>query len=133
MTKKELLSRVMQLPGVTTREEAEQVVTTVFQTLRDRITPEEADDVWAQLPSAWKELWDTGSWWEKVSARVQGMNKLHRDEFIARVCGGISPLIPAEQAVRIVFHALKQQISPGEAADVSAQLPEDLRTFWKAA
>lgn len=133
MTKKELLSRIMQIPGVKSEDEAATVITAVFQTLRDRLTPEEADDVWAQLPSAWKEMWDTGSWWEKVSSRMKGMNKLNRDEFVARVQTLIQSEIPADQTVRVVFHALKEQISPGEASDVSAQLPEDLRMFWKAA
>lgn len=123
----------MQLPGVSDESDAEHVVTAVFQSLRDRITPEEADDLWSQLPTAWKELWDSGSWWDKMSARVRGMNKLDRDEFIARVRMHINNEVPAEDAVRIVFHALKEQVSPGEAADVSAQLPEDLRTLWKAA
>lgn len=133
VTKKELIMRVMQVPGVATEEDAEHVVTAVFTSLRDRLTPEEADDVWAQLPTAWKELWDSGTWWEKVSSHMHGMNKLNRDEFIERVRTHVKEGVPAEDAVRVVFHALKEQISPGEAADVSAQLPEDLRTFWKAA
>lgn len=133
MTKRELLTRVMSVPGVKTNEDAEHVVTAIFTALRDRITPEEADDVWSQLPTAWKELWDSGSWWEKMGSRMRGMNKLNRDEFVARVRMHIPNDVPAEQAVRAVFHALKEQISPGEAADVSSQLPEDLRTLWKAA
>ena len=99
MTKKELLLRVTHIPGVHSQEEAEAVVTAVFTALRDRLTPEEADDVWAQLPTAWKELWDSGTWWEKVSARMKGMNKLHRDEFIARVAmhipGDVPPIRPS--------------------------------------
>ncbi len=133
MTKRELLSRLMKLPGVTTDEDAEHVVSVVFQTLRDRLTSDEADDVWAQLPTAWKTLWESGSWWGKVTARLRGMNKLDRDEFIRYVQNHIRNDIPAEMAVRTVFHALKEQISPGEVEDVSAQLPHDLRTIWKAA
>jgi uncharacterized protein (DUF2267 family) len=123
----------MQIPGVKNEDDAANLVTAVFQALRDRITTEEADDVWAQLPSAWKAMWESGTWWEKVSARVRGMNKLNREEFIARVRMHIPSDVSAEQAVRTVFHALKEQISPGEATDVSSQLPEDLRTLWKAA
>jgi uncharacterized protein (DUF2267 family) len=127
------MTRVLQVSGIKSIEDAEHAVTAVFQSLRDRLTAEEADDVWAQLPSAWKQLWDSGTWWEKVSARMKGMNKLNREEFIDRVRTHLPAEVPAEQIVRVVFHALKEQISPGEAADVSAQLPEDLRTFWKAA
>lgn len=133
MTKKELISRVMQVPGVKSEEDAEHVITTVFQALRDRLTPYEADDVWAQLPTEWKRMWESGTWWQKVSAKLHRMNKLDREEFVARVRMHIQHEIPTEQAVRVVFHALKEQISPGEAADVSTQLPDDLRTLWKAA
>jgi uncharacterized protein (DUF2267 family) len=32
-----------------------------------------------------------------------------------------------------VFAALKTQLSPGEADDLMAQLPRDLKTLWTAA
>ncbi|HEY3415496.1 MAG TPA: DUF2267 domain-containing protein [Armatimonadota bacterium] len=133
MTKKELLSRLMQVPGITSKDDAESAVTSVFQTLRDRLTEGEADDVLAQLPTEWKEMWESGGWWERVSARMRGLNKLDREEFIIHVQRQIPNNVPAEQVVRVVFHALKEQISPGEADDVSAQLPHDLRDLWKAA
>ena len=133
MTLKHLLSRVMQVPGVTTPEHAEHVVAVVFQALRDRLTPGEADDVWAQLPSEWKDLWESGSWWEKITARLRGMNHLDRAEFVARVQMHIKNEINAEHAVRVVFHALKEQISVGEVTDVAGQLSADLRQVWKAA
>jgi len=133
MMLKLLISRMMEVPGVNTEENAEHVVAAVFQALRDRLTPGEADGVWAQLPTDWKELWESGSWWEKLTARLRGMNHLDREEFIERVQMHIKGEIPAEQAVRVVFHALKEQISVGEVNDVAGQLPEDLRQVWKAA
>jgi len=133
MTKKELISRVMQLPGVDSPDKAEQLVTLVFQALRDRLTADEADDVWAQLPTAWKQMWESGDWWERLTSRMRGMNKLNREEFLNWLQEHMPQEVDPEQVARIVFHALKEQISPGEAADVSAQLPEDLRTFWRAA
>ena len=133
MTIKELLARVMQVPGVETRERAETVVAAVFHTLRDRLTPGEADDVWAQLPTAWKDIWESGNWTAKIRARLSGAHSLDRDEFVQRVQQQIPHDIAAEDAVRVVFHALKDQISPGETEDVSAQLPRDLRNLWKAA
>jgi len=133
MTMTQLLSRMMKVPGVESEEQAEQVVAAVFQALRDRLTPGEADDVWAQLPTEWKMLWESGSWWEKATARLRGMNHLDREEFIARVQTHIAPEISAEQVVHVVFHALKEQISVGETTDVAGQLPADLRQMWKAA
>lgn len=133
MTYHELLAQVRHVSGVETEAEAERVTAVVFQTLRDRITPNEADDVWAQLPKSWRVLWESGDWRERVTARLRGMDSLDRDEFLAQVQTKIRPDISAEEAVRTVFHALKHQISPGEANDVSAQLPGDLRTLWQAA
>lgn len=133
MTLRELRTRVMRLPGVNTTDEADAVIIAVFQVLRDRLTPDEAEDVWAQLPTALKALWESEDWWTAMSARLTGMNKLHRDEFVARVQAHLAPQVDAEVAVRVVFHALKEQISVGEASDVAAQLPEDLRTLWRAA
>ncbi len=133
MTFKQLLARVMEIPGVGDVPQAETVVAAVFQALRDRLTRDEADDVRAQLPTEWKMLWESGTWWQKLTARWRGMNHLDRAEFVARVQKAIGPEIPAEQAVRVIFHALKAQISPGEADDVAGQLPASLRTLWKAA
>lgn len=68
-----------------------------------------------------------------MTAGLRKIQRLDRDEFVHHVQERIATDINAESAVRIVFHALKEQITPGETADVSAQLPEDLRTLWKAA
>lgn len=133
MTKRELLARVCEIEGVRDVEDAEHVVTAVFQALRDRLTPNEAEDVEAQLPTSWKELWESGAWWEKVSSRLRGLNKLDREEFLRRVQMHIRNEVAAEDAVRTIFRALKEQISAGEADDVSSQLPEDLRHLWRAA
>jgi uncharacterized protein (DUF2267 family) len=39
----------------------------------------------------------------------------------------------ARRLTGAVFAALKAQLSPGEADDVLAQLPRDLKTVWTAA
>lgn len=133
MTMKQLLMRVQQIPGVKDQEDAIHVVAAVFHTLRDRLTFGEADDVKAQLPTDWKKLWESGSWWQNVTARFRGMSHLDREEFIGQVKMHIKSEIPAEQAVRTVFHAIKEQISAGEAKDVAGQLPKNLRNLWMAA
>jgi uncharacterized protein (DUF2267 family) len=37
----------------------------------------------------------------------------------------------AEHLVLSVFHALRAQVSPGEARQVEGQLPPDLRALWE--
>ena len=44
--------------------------------------------------------------------------------------GGLANSIQAEQATDAVFAALKEQLSGGEADDIMAQLPRDLKWQW---
>jgi uncharacterized protein (DUF2267 family) len=44
--------------------------------------------------------------------------------------GNLNDLEMAEKAARGVFKVLKEQITKGEAEDVAAQLPKDLKEMW---
>jgi uncharacterized protein (DUF2267 family) len=61
--------------------------------------------------------------------------KMHCKEFYARVRheAGLASEREARQATRVVFAALKEQLSLGEADDIVAQLPKDLKAVWDAA
>lgn len=61
--------------------------------------------------------------------------KLHRQAFYNRVKqeAGLSSAAEARAATLTVCAALKKQISPGEAEDVRAQLPKDLKEVWQEA
>ena len=103
--------------------------TAVFHALRDRLTAEEADQVVAQLPGELKQVWQAG---EKPDRRPL---RMHRDEFYERVreeCG-VESRRDARWLTLAVFGALQKQLSPGEAADVLAQLPADLKEVWAEA
>ena len=39
----------------------------------------------------------------------------------------------AEALCQTVFHVLKEQITPGESEDIIAQLPGEVKDFFKAA
>ena len=56
-------------------------------------------------------------------------------EFYARVRrkAGLAFEREARQATRVVFAALKEQLSLGEADDIVAQLPKDLKAASEAA
>ena len=101
----------------------------VLRALRDRLTPEEAADAAAQLPRELKALWRGG---ERPGRRPE---KMHRNEFYDRVRREAHLASPREaRAVTVaVFAALKEQLSPGEADDILAQLPKDLKTVWAEA
>ena len=110
---------------------AESVIFAVFQELSHRLTPDEAADVAAQLPTALKELWRS----EERSNRP--VEKTHRAEFIGRVRqrAALPDDDEAERGVRVVFRTLQRLLgSPsgreGEAWDVLSQLPKDLKQLW---
>jgi uncharacterized protein (DUF2267 family) len=112
-----------------TLEEARQATAAVLHALRDRLTAEEAAQAAAQLPRELKTLWRGGG---PAPARPL---KLHRGQFLERVRleAGLASTGQAEQVTDAVFAALKEQLSEGEADDIVAQLPRDLKRQWARA
>jgi uncharacterized protein (DUF2267 family) len=110
---------------------AKEVVFAVFQELRDRLTPKEADDVAAQLPSTLKTLWEKGDSADRTVVPTQ------LPEFLAHVRSrtGLADGAAVEQAVKVVFGALQESLGgrrglDGEAWDVFSQLPKGLKRLW---
>jgi uncharacterized protein (DUF2267 family) len=113
---------------------ATEVTFAVFQELRDRLTPEEADDVAAQLPTPLKRVWQAGERADREARRI------HKPEFVADVRAqvGLADDAAAERAVHAVFAVLQRLLGSrtgkeGEAGDVLGQLPKDLKALWLAA
>jgi len=113
---------------------AEGLTFAVFQELRDRITPQQAMHVAAQLPKRLKMMWMSLEHPDRKVHRVSG------EQFIweVRRMAGLADDAEAERAVSAVFAALQQLLgSPtgqeGEAADVMSQLPKDLKKLWAEA
>jgi uncharacterized protein (DUF2267 family) len=112
--------------GIDSLEDARAATAAVLRALRDRLTPEEAAQAAAQLPRELKRLWASGR------PALRRPLKLHRREFLerVRVDAELRSLGQAEMVTDAVFAALKEQLSPGEADDVLAQLPRDLKKQW---
>ena len=113
---------------------AETLFFVVFQELRDRLTPEEAADVAAQLPASLKMLWLSFDYPGRKVAR------LHEFQFLEEVrrMVGLNDQLKAEEAVICVFSVLQEALgSPsgreGEARHVFSQLPSDLKELWLTA
>lgn len=121
--------RVMDETGQPNREAIKRGTAAVFHALRDRLTPEEADQALAQLPRDLKLVWEEG----EVPGRKPV--KLHRKEFYERVKrdAGLKSIREARFLTIGVFAALKEQLSPGEADDILSQLPRDLKGVWEDA
>ena len=107
-------------------EEAKRATAVVLRALRDRLTPDEADHVAAQLPGPLKHVWAAGDRLDRQPL------KIGRDKFLQRVKheAGLLSGDAARRLTEAVFAALKTQLSPGEANDVVAQLPPDLKELW---
>jgi uncharacterized protein (DUF2267 family) len=83
----------------------------------------------AQLPTELKEVWGEG----EPAGRPPA--KMNREEFYQRVKDGTGVASSAEARwiTLAVFGALQKQLSPGEAEDVLAQLPKELKELWAEA
>ena len=129
MKARTLYSRVSIEADIDSLEDSREATAAVLRALRDRLTPEEADHAAAQLPQELKRLWASGR------PPLHQPLKMHRREFLQRVRldTGLKSLSQAELVTDAVFAGLKEQLSPGEAGDIVAQLPRDLKGQWARA
>ncbi|MCI0573687.1 MAG: DUF2267 domain-containing protein [Myxococcaceae bacterium] len=107
---------------------AECAAIAVLSALERRIRPEESRQLEAQLPRKLVEFLEVSG------ARTSAPRRFGKGAFLESVADDLR-MDPAkvEPVVRAVLAALQDQISEGEAADVAAQLPEDLRALWQPA
>jgi uncharacterized protein (DUF2267 family) len=110
---------------------AESITFVVFQELRARLTPTEAANVAAQLPTGLKKMWLEN---ERADREVE---RTHLPEFIGRVRqhAALPDDSEAERGIRAVFGVLQRLLgSPtgaeGEAWDIYSQLPKDMKRIW---
>ena len=129
MTTQSFYRIVMDETGQTDREAVKRGTAAVLHALRDRLTAEEARQAAAQLPRELGRIWTEG---DREGRRPV---KMHRKAFYERVQqeAAIASLREARFFTIAVFAALKGQLSPGEADDVMAQLPRDLKEVWEEA
>lgn len=129
MTTLSFYRRVIDETGQADRAAAKIGSAAVLHALRDRLLPTEAAQAVAQLPRALKEAWKAGD------APGRKPIKMNRPEFYERVRreAGLKTIREARFLTIGVFAALKEQLSPGEADDVCAQLPRDLKDVWEDA
>ena len=113
---------------------AESLTFAVFQELRDRLTPQEAGHVAAQLPAALKLLWLS---FDKPDREVR---KIHESQFLGEVrrMAALPDDSEAERAVVVVFRTLQESLGSatgreGESWDILSQLPKDLKKLWLSA
>ena len=101
------------------------VLRSVLHQLRDRLTPEEAVDLGAQLPLIVRGLYFEGWRPYRVPRKIRSKQK-----FLDELSKEILPFTyPVEWAVTTVFSLLAHHCDPGEIADVIDQLPHTSKSF----
>ena len=111
------------------RHDAYRALRSVLHVLRDRLTPEQAVHLGAQLPLLVRGIYYDG--W-----RIAGKPSDERQpaEFATLVAADLPPLLAREglRVTRAVFGLLEKELDRGETAKVIATLPHPLRTLWPA-
>jgi uncharacterized protein (DUF2267 family) len=99
----------------------------VLHALRDRLTPDEAVQLAAQMPEVIRGMYFEG--W-----RIHGkpIKMRHKQEFLDHVLkhARIEIGTELEPSIRGVFRLLSKRISDGEITDIVRTLPDELRAMW---
>lgn len=123
------LDEVMETVGPD-RKVAWHVLGAVLRTLRDRLPPDLAAHLGAQLP-----LLVRGAYYDQFRASHNPERLNTEDEFLTHVAGdfgGIRP-VNVRNATRSVLSVLDHHVAPGLAAKVKGALPDRIRGLWPAA
>lgn len=98
----------------------------VLHQLRDRLTPEEAVGLGAQLPTLLRGYFFEG--WKPTRTPEKIRSK---EKFLDGVTLKLLPRpIAPERAVKDVFALLAHHCDPGEISQVIDQLPADIKALW---
>jgi uncharacterized protein (DUF2267 family) len=124
------LKKLVEEQHLGNRHQAYSALRSVLHALRDRLTPEQAVHLGAQLPILVRGIYYEG--WH-MAAKPSALR--HLDEFLARVAGELPPQFPRDAlgVTKAVFDILWQELDHGETAKIVNSLPTPLRTLWPEA
>ena len=120
------LDEIMSVVGPS-RSIAWHVLGTVLRRLRDRLPPELAVHLGAQLP-----LLVRGIYYDQWKLSYVPDRTRDYDDFLEEIEEGLSDTRPVnvDDAVRAVFGVLSRHVDPGQITKVRHALPEDIRRAW---
>jgi uncharacterized protein (DUF2267 family) len=124
-TTREWLHDVQEQMGLDDEQRAFRVTRAVLQTLRDRLTVEEAAEFAAQLPMLLQGVYYHGWTPNNKPEKIR-----HRDEFLNKVAEGLMQEHDPAEACRTVFGVCEERMPGGEVEDVKGILPEPIRELW---
>lgn len=111
------------------RHRAYLALRSTLHALRDRIGPEVAVHLGAQLPMLVR-----GFYYEEWRIAKTPTKERHKDEFLEHVRAAFrnDPAVDPQVIVRAVFAVLSEQLDPGEVRKVVGVLPREFRDLWPA-
>jgi uncharacterized protein (DUF2267 family) len=109
------------------RQIAWHVLGTGLRALRDRLQPELAAHLAAELP-----LLVRGAYYDRYRPSEQPRLTRSRDEFVKSIEAELQNIRPVnpDLAIKSVFGVLSRHIPRGQIEKVRGALPEDLREMW---
>lgn len=125
------LKRLMEILQTEDRHIAYMALRAALHAVRDRIGPENAVHLGAQLPMLIR-----GAYYEGWHMAGTPTKERHKSAFLDHVRGELqrapnrSPAMDVEKAVRAVFEVMWEKIDPGESAKLIELFPLELRELW---
>lgn len=112
------------------RHTAWKVLSTVLHKLRDRLQPDLAAHLAAQLP-----LLVRGAYYDLYEPAKQPTDSHTAQEFVGEVAEWLADSRPLDPklAITAVFDVLERHVSAGEIDNVRQALPKGIRDLWPAA
>ena len=124
------LKDVMERLNTYDRHHAYSTMRAVLHALRDRVGPENAAHLGAQLPMLLRGLFYEG--WDPTGKPTK---ERHENAFLAHIARELPRAAgpgEIEQGAVAVLDVLSKHIDRGVAVKLAAILPQDLRRFWPA-
>jgi uncharacterized protein (DUF2267 family) len=121
------LNELMEELGWEDRHKAYHAMRAVLHALRDRLPPDEAVHLAAQLPMLVRGFYFEG--WHPAD---KPLKERSRDAFLVHITDAFLFDVDAdsEQIARAVFRIIAQHVSAGEIDDVKQALPVPIRQLW---
>ncbi len=121
------LKAVMDRLDTEDRHRAYASLRAVLHALRDRIGPESAAHLGAQLPMLLRGLYYEG--WDPTNKPTK---ERHEDAFLARIAQELPRATESEveQGALAVLDVLSKYVDQGAAVKIATMFPHDLRKFW---
>jgi uncharacterized protein (DUF2267 family) len=123
------LKAIMDRLDTDDRHRAYSSLRAVLHALRDRIGPESAAHLGAQLPMLLR-----GLFYENWDPTHKPTKERHEEEFLARIERELTRAEPgeAEQGALAVLDVLSKHVDRGAAVKIAGMFPQELRRFWPA-